>query len=380
MKYVIIGAGAAGVSAVREIIKRRDENDTITVITEEDYPFYYRPRLIEYLSGEVDDNEIIINDKEWFESNKIDLKLAEKVKQIDFENKKVISDNKSYQYDKLLLANGAHSFVPPIKGADKENVFTLRHLSDAKKIFSTAKKSKYAVVVGGGLLGIEAASNLKKAGLDVTVVERSEWCLSRQLDKKGGKLLIDILKKEKGLKFALDAATKEFIGDNKVKGVLLEDKTEIKADLVLLSTGVRSNIDIFEGTDLEVKRAVDVNQYMETNLKDVYAAGDIAEYDGEFYGIWLPSMKMGQTAGKNMSGEKSVFEGVISSHTLKVASINVVSAGNLDPDQKYKHEVTKNKNSYKKVIRDQNGKAIGLVIIGEFPDQKEILEQIKNNN
>lgn len=379
MKYVIIGAGAAGVSAVKEIIKRRSENDTITVITEETYPFYYRPRLIEYLSGEVSTNEIIINDEKWFESNKIDLKLAEKVKKIDFVNKKVISDNKSYQYDKLLLANGAHSYLPPIKGANMERVFTLRDLSDAKDIFSTAKDSKYAVVVGGGLLGIEAASNLKKAGLDVSIVERSEWCLSRQLDKEGGKLLIDILKKEKGLKFALDAATKELIGDDEVKGVLLEDGTEIKADLVLLSTGVRSNIDIFEGTDLEIKRAVDVNQYMETNIKDVYAAGDIAEYDGKFYGIWLPSVKMGQTAGKNMSGEKSVFEGVISSHTLKVAGINVVSAGNINPDQKYKFEIIKNKNRYKKVIRDQNRKAIGLIIVGDFPDQKEILGEIKRH-
>ena len=157
MKYLIIGAGAAGISAVKEILKNRDEDDKITVITKEDYPFYYRPRLIEYLSGEVDEEEIIINDKEWFENNDINLKLSEEVTEVDFDNKKVISDKSTYSYDKLLLANGAHSFRPPIKGVNKKNVFTLRNLSDAKKITNKCKNAKKAIVVGGGLLGVEAA-------------------------------------------------------------------------------------------------------------------------------------------------------------------------------------------------------------------------------
>lgn len=377
MKYLIIGAGAAGISAVKEILKNRDENDQITVITKEDYPFYYRPRLIEYLSGEVDEEEIIINDKEWFENNNINLKLSEEVTEVDFDNKKVISDKSTYSYDKLLLANGAHSFRPPIKGVNKKNVFTLRNLSDAKKITDKCKNAKKAIVVGGGLLGVESASNLKKSGLDVTVVERTEWCLNKQLDEKGGKLLIDILKREKGLKFVLDATTEEFLGDDKVEAVLMGDGDKLKTDIVLLSTGVRSNTELFEDTELEIKRAVDVNKYMETNLDDVYAAGDIAEYNGNFYGIWLPSMKMGQTAGKNMSGEKQEFSGVVSSHTLKVAGVNVVSAGNLDPDNELEHEIEEKQRGYKRVIRNKEGNAVGLIIVGQFEDQDKLLAEVK---
>jgi len=378
MKYVIIGAGAAGTSAVKEILKNRNEEDQITVITNESVPFYYRPRLIEYLSGEVEDEELIIHDENWFDSNDVDLKLSEEVKEVDFNNKKVVSDKNTYEYDKLLLANGAHSFVPPIDGHKRENVFTLRNLADARKIYNTASESQKAVVVGGGLLGIEAASNLKKNGVDVTVIEKAEWCLNRQLDKKGGKLLIDILKLEKGLNFALDVSTEAFKGNEKVEEVALDNGDSLKADLVLLSTGVRSNIGLFEGTDLKIKRAVDVNKYMETNIEDVYAAGDIAEYNDKFYGIWLPSMKMGQTAGKNMSGDKFEFPGVVSSYTLKVAGINVVSAGNLDPEKELDSEITEKERGYKRVIRNEEGKAVGLIIVGQFEDQDKLLAEVKS--
>ena len=378
MKYLIIGAGAAGVSAAKEIIRRREENDEITVITDEKYPFYYRPRLIEYLSGEVDDEEIIINGKDWFEKNDINLKLEEKVTVVKFDEKKIITDKANYNYDKLLLANGAHPFIPPIKGIEKKNVFALRNLSDAKKICKKAEKANDAVVIGGGLLGVEAASNLKKNGLDVTVIERANWCLNRQLDKNGGELLVDILKREKGLKFKLDASTEEFLGDERVKEVLLGDGTKIKADLVLLSTGVRSNIGLFENTDLKINNAVVVDKYMKTNIDDVYAAGDIAEHDGRFYGIWLPSMKMGQTAGKNMAGEKFEFPGVVSSHTLKVAGINVVSAGNLDFDNELEHEVEIKERACKRVIKDEDGKAVGLIIVGQFDDQDKLLAEVRS--
>jgi len=378
MKYLIIGAGAAGVSAAKEIIRRREEDDEITVITDEKYPFYYRPRLIEYLSGEVNDEEIIINGKDWFEKNDINLKLNEKVTEVKFVEKKVITDKENYGYDKLLLANGAHPFIPPIKGIEKKNVFALRNLSDAKKICKKAENANDAVVIGGGLLGVEAASNLKKNGLEVTVIERANWCLNRQLDENGGELLVDILKREKGLKFKLDASTEEFLGDDKVQGVLLGDGTKIKADLVLLSTGVRSNIGLFENTDLKINNAVVVDKYMKTNIDDVYAAGDIAEHDGRFYGIWLPSMKMGQTAGKNMAGEKFEFPGVVSSHTLKVAGINVVSAGNLDFDNELEHEVEIKEQACKRVIRDKDGNAVGLIIVGQFDDQDKLLAEVKS--
>ncbi len=378
MNYVVIGAGAAGVAAVKEILKNSHDNDNIRIITDENYPFYYRPRLIEYLSGEVDDKDLIINDKKWFTDNNINLNLSEEIINIDFDNKEVSSEKNTYEYDRLLLANGAHAFKPPITGNEKENIFTLRNLSDAKKIYKKAVKSKKAAVVGGGLLGIEAAVNLKKTDLKVTVVERSGWCLNRQLDKKGGELLIDRLRNEKGINFVLEASTKEFLGDQYVKEILLSGDKRLQVDLVLLSTGVRSNIKLFKDTKLAIKRAVDVDSYMRTNIEDVYAAGDIAEYNGNFYGIWLPSMKMGQVAGRNMSGQKYEFPGIVSSHTLKVAGINVVSAGNLDPNHEFTHEIEEGDKKYKRVVRNSEGKAVGLIIVGQFDDQDQILAEVKS--
>ena len=378
MNYVVIGAGAAGVAAVKEILKNSHDNDNIRIITDEDYPFYYRPRLIEYLSGEVDDKDLIINDKKWFTGNNINLNLSEEIINIDFDNKEVTSEKNTYKYDRLLLANGAHAFKPPITGHEKENIFTLRNLSDAKKIYKKAVKSKKAAVIGGGLLGIEAAVNLKKTDLEVTVVERSGWCLNRQLDKKGGELLIDRLRNEKDINFVLEASTEEFLGDQYVKEILLSGDKRLQVDLVLLSTGVRSNIKLFKDTKLAIKRAVDVDSYMRTNIEDVYAAGDIAEYNGDFYGIWLPSMKMGQVAGRNMSGQKYEFPGIVSSHTLKVAGINVVSAGNLDPNHEFTHEIEEGDKKYKRVVRNSEGKAVGLIIVGQFDDQDQILAEVKS--
>ena len=189
MDYLVIGSGVAGISAVKELIKKKNKKDKITVVSKEKYPFYYRPRLIEYLSGEVDIDDIIINDKNWFEKNNINLNLEEKVINIIPEKKKVISEKNRYKYDKLLLANGAHCFVPPIKGTDRENIFTLRNAEDAEKIYKSAIEKEKAIVIGGGLLGLESAYNLSQAGLDVTVMERGSYLLNRQLDKKGAKTL-----------------------------------------------------------------------------------------------------------------------------------------------------------------------------------------------
>jgi len=377
MRYVIIGAGVAGVSALKEIVKERKTEDTITLITEESYPFYYRPRLIECLSGEVDVEDIIINDEEWFEKNDIDFKMSEKAKDIDVKNKELITDKSTYIYDKLLLANGAHSFVPPIKGHEKENVFTLRNASDAKEIYNRCKNLKNVVVVGGGLLGLESAYNFNKAGLNVVVLERSSSLLSRQLDKKAGQLLQKILE-EKGLNFYLEAETKEFLGNDKVEAVLPGEGKEIKADLVLLSTGVRSNLDLISETSIKVERAIAVNNKLETNIEGIYAAGDVSELDGRFYGIWPPAMEQGKTAGRNMTGKNEEFKGFVPSHKLKVAGIQVVSKGELDFEGNYKHQLKESDSAYRNITINEDDELIGAIIVGEFPDNEEILAKIKN--
>ncbi|MFW5961628.1 MAG: NAD(P)/FAD-dependent oxidoreductase, partial [bacterium] len=223
MNHLIIGAGAAGVSAAKEILKNRREDDQIKIFTDENYPFYYRPRLIECLSGEVEVEEIIINDQQWFAENDIDLHLGEKIMEIDTEAKTIKSDQGIYNYDKLLLANGSHCFIPPFSGVELENIFTLRTSADLKKINQAAEKAKKVVVVGGGLLGLEIAYNFAKAGLDTTVLEVAPFLLPMQLDKKGGDLLEKKLK-ENNVKVVTDASTKGFEGEQSVKKVILEEQ------------------------------------------------------------------------------------------------------------------------------------------------------------
>ncbi len=377
MRYLIIGAGVAGISAVREIIKNRNENDSITVITDESYPFYYRPRLIECLSGEVDIEDIIIHDQDWFEKNDINLNLEETVESVLSEEKKVITNRDEYKYDKLLIANGAHCFVPPIKGKDMKNVFALRDAADVKQICQAAEKLEKAVVVGGGLLGLESAYNLKKAGLDVTVVEIMPRLLPMQLDDDAAELLMSLLE-NKGLEFFIDTQVDSFLGDEKVTGVKLKSEKVIDADLILVSAGIRPNISLVQGNEgIKLNKGIVVNEYMETGLEGVYAAGDIAEYQGRVYGIWAPSQQQGKIAGLNMTGEKTEFDPPVPSHKLKVVGINVVSAGELDFDLQYKYEQEANTDKYRKVVYDENNNPIGTIVVGDFDDTNKIVSAIK---
>lgn len=374
MDYLIIGAGAAGVSAAKEILKNRKSEDQISIFTDEKYPFYYRPRLIECLSGEVEVEDIIINDQKWFEENNIELHLNEEIIEIDSQNKLLKSKKDQYTYDKLLLANGSHCFVPPFSGVDLDNIFTLRTAADLKEINQAAEKAKKAVVVGGGLLGLEIAYNFAKAGLDTTVLEVAPYLLPMQLDQRGGDLLEEKLK-QNNVKVVTDAATKGFNGEKSVEKVILEDR-EIEADLVLISTGVRSNTSLVENLNIDKNKGILVDSKMQTSNPDIYAAGDVAEFKDKIYGIWPPSLAQGRVAGTVMSGGQAEFDGYVPSHKLKVAGINVVSLGELNKDGDYEEEVLADNESYVKVIKNKEEK-IGALIVGQYSEQNQLLADIK---
>ncbi|MFW6306805.1 MAG: NAD(P)/FAD-dependent oxidoreductase [Bacillota bacterium] len=377
MHYVIIGAGVAGVSAVREIVKKRKSEDEITIITDESYPFYYRPRLIECLSGEVSVNDIIIHDENWFEENDVELKLSETVQEIDPVKKIIITDKGQYSYNKLLIANGAHCFMPPIKGNDKKNVFTLRDVDDVREINGTAEDSGKAVVVGGGLLGLECAYNLMKSGLQVTVVEIMARLLPRQLDEEGATVLRSLLE-DKGLKFYLDDSVEEFTGDEYLDGVKLASGESEEADLVLVSAGIRPNIGLVESLDgFDIDKGIKVNQRMETGLDGVYAAGDIAQFRDRIYGIWMPSQQQGKVAGLNMVGAKEEYEPGVTSHKLKVVGINVLSKGELDFESEYRIEVEADSEKYRKIVYDGEGNIIGAIVVGDFTEGNDLISTIK---
>lgn len=375
MNYLIIGAGAAGASAAKEILKNRKKEDQITIFTDEPYPFYYRPRLIECLSGEVEVEDIIINDEKWFAENNIDLHLEEEITDIDTDNNLIKSNKDSYSYDKLLLANGSHCFVPPFSGVELENIFTLKTAADLKDINSASQKAEKAVVVGGGLLGLEIAYNFSRAGLDTTLLEVSDHLLRRQLDYKGGQLLEKLLN-EKGVNVITNATTEGFDGEKSVEKVILEND-EIETDLVLISTGVRSNTKLVEDLAIDKDKGIIVNKKMKTSKDNIFAAGDVAEFQNNVYGIWPPSLSQGRIAGQVMSGAEAEFDGYVSSHKLKIAEINVVSIGELNQDDNYEEEILKDtEDIYVKVIKEAEEK-VGAIIVGPYSEQNQLLADIK---
>ncbi|MEJ6950075.1 NAD(P)/FAD-dependent oxidoreductase [Natronospora cellulosivora (SeqCode)] len=377
MKYLIIGAGIAGVSAAKEILKEKEKDDKIIIITDEEYPFYYRPRLIECLSGKTTVKDLVIHDKKWFEDNNIQLNLNESVKSIQAEKKEIISDKNTYTYDKLLIANGAKSFLPPIKGIRKDNVFSLRDAKDAERIYNYAINANTAVVLGGGLLGLESAYNLSKLGLNVSVVEVMERLLPRQLDKDAAQVLKSLLE-EKGLKLYLDDKVEEFIGRDKVRKLKLSSNKIINTDLVLVSAGSHPKIDLAASLDsLVINRGLKVNKYLESNIPDIYAAGDIVEIQDTVFGLWTTAQEMGKIAGLNILGNKMEFKIPVNTYKLKILGIDLISIGEIDLDKKLKSKVELEKNHYRKLIYNENDQLIGAIILGKFPDNNKLIADIK---
>jgi len=378
MDYLIIGSGVAGVSAAKEIIKKIDKKqDNVTIISKESEAFYYRPRLIQCLSGDIDVRDIIINDRDWFAKNSIDLRLEEEVKKILPDDNQVVSDQGKYSYDKLLLAQGAKPFVPAIAGVDKENIFTLRNSEDARIIYQQAKKSETAVVIGGGLLGLESAFNLDNVVPKVFVVEMAEHLLQKQLDKRAGKILKDKLERM-GCNFFLKSLTSRFIGNQRLEAVELNNGTLIEADMALLSAGIRSNQELVEDTEIATAQGIIVNDKMETSVENIYAAGDSAEFEGSVYGIWPPSMEQGKISGKNMVGSAARFASFIPSHTLKIAGIDVTSLGILEEGKGITSEVKRDDDNYCRIFKNSEGKPVGAIIIGQFAEKDDIIKEIKH--
>lgn len=374
MRAVIIGNGAAGFTAARRIRELSPECE-LTVVTREPYGYYYRPRLPEVVAGEVDVADIVMSPPEWYESKSIDLRISTGAESVDTGSRTVVlSDGNALEYDTLLIASGSDPFVPPIDGASRAGVFTLRTADDALAIRSWAKKSKRAVVIGGGLLGLEAARGLAHGGLDVTVVEHGDWLLGRQLDETGGRILLGEIERM-GIKVVTGATTSAIDGSDTASRVLLEDGPELQAELVLLSTGVRSTVGFLDGSGIEVERGVVVDCEMKTSVEGVYAAGDVAEFEGRSWGIIPVAVSQAEVAARSIAGtDGQPYCAVVPSNTLKITGIDVFSAGVFDPDDpksRVATSVDEENGKYRKIVR-LDGKIIGAIVVGSKAGVKEI--------
>ncbi|MDP2967738.1 MAG: FAD-dependent oxidoreductase, partial [Deltaproteobacteria bacterium] len=332
-RYLIVGNGVAGArAAVR--IRERDTEGEIHVFTEEAYPFYYRVRFPEMVAGEVAIKEITIHTKEFYQGENISLHLEELVVEVRPDKKEVLSkQGKTYSYDCLLIATGGNAFVPPIKGTEKKGVFTLRTMKDAIGMRAFSGKIKQAILIGGGLVGLETGGALLRRGIKVAVIEHNPRILPRQMDPEGAQIL-QAKMETMGFSFFLNGQSEEILGGESVEGVCLKDGRVVEGQMAIISAGVRPNIQLAKEMGLEMKNGILVNDRLETRIKDIFAAGDVAEHRGRVYGIWPAAQKQGEIAGVNMAGGDESYGGTVVSNTLKVVGIDLTSTGEIDAEGK----------------------------------------------
>ena len=384
--YVIIGNGVAGTTAA-EHIRKTDGSGKIVVVTEESTPFYYRMRLPEFISGDLDEDKLSAKKEQWYKDRGIDLKLSIRIQGADPEKKMLSTQSGSeIPYDRLLLATGSRSFIPPVKGADKKGVFALRTIQDAREIIAWAKNIQKVVLIGGGLLGLEVGNALRKLGKNLTVVEFFPRLLPRQLDVAGGGRLQKIME-GMGFSFRLGAKTQEIKGEERVSGVSLEGGELLPAEMVIVSAGVRPALELAKALNLDHDKGVKVDERMRTNQAGIYAAGDVAEFKGIPYGIWTAATEQGQIAGTNMAGGDALYKGTVMANTLKVVGIDLASAGNIDAENKLESKVLSDEKVYKKIVLENDliagcimlGDTKGFAKITKMMSEKQNVAQIKDS-
>lgn len=361
---VVVGGGIAGISAA-EAIRSTSPGSDITLISKEaDLP-YYRLNLTRYLAGELGEEQLPLYPQDWYKQQDIQLLSGVETVSINPDQKKIsLKDGQSLPYSQLILTVGSHPFVPPWPGTNKENVIVLRSKGDADFIMTQTKNPLNCVVIGGGLLGLEAAGALAKRKVDVTLLEGYGWLLPRQLNKKAAALLEQQIA-SLGIQLKTKTRTREIVGDERVKGVLLEDDTLIPADLVIITTGVRSNSYMARLAGLEVNKGIVVSNHLQTSNEHIFAAGDVAEHQGISYGTWGSSQFQGKIAGINAAGGNAEFAGIPRSNMLKVLGVDLFSLGQITAeDASYRtFDGTIGDNYFYFVFRDSH--MLGFIFLGD---------------
>jgi len=349
MKVAIVGNGIAGITAAKSISENL-RGSSIKVFADENYNYYPRPLLDRLLSGSLALEAIFPYDDNWYRSRGIEVSLGDRVTSMDVKSKKLEATRSgTMDFDKVLLATGASPFMPPIEGISAEEVFTYRNIADVMRIRSFARGKKRAVVLGGGLLGLETAKSLTELGLKVTVVEHNSRLLPRQLDDEGAAILKAMVEKA-GIEVILSGAP-----------------GGLEADICIVSAGVRPNVGLARTCGIGVEKGIVVDGFMQPTCRDVYAAGDCAEFNKTVYGIIPAAIEQGLAAASNIIGRPFEYKGTTFQATLKVIGIDLASIGKVNPEGAGYEAVCRKDPSrglYRKcVIKD--GKVVGAIVIGE---------------
>jgi nitrite reductase (NADH) large subunit len=379
-KLVMIGNGMAGVRSLEELLKLTPEMYDITVFGAEPHPNYNRILLSPVLAGEQQLEDIVLNDWAWYETNGITLNAGWTVTEIDRRQRLVHARNaqgetRSAPYDRLILATGSNPFILPVPGKDLQGVLAYRDIADTEAMIAAAAQYKHAVVIGGGLLGLEAANGLMKRGMDVTVVHVAPWLMERQLDEVAGRMLQKSLE-NRGMKFRIGAQTKELLGDatGRVARLRFQDGEELPAELVVMAVGIRPNTALAEQTGLHVNRGIVVNDTLQTTTDPrIYAVGECAAHRGIAYGLVAPLFEQGKVLANHLAQHGiGRYTGSLTSTKLKVTGIDLFSAGDFIGGPDTEEIVLSDPHAdgggvYKKLVL-KDDKLVGACLYGDTVD------------
>jgi nitrite reductase (NADH) large subunit len=376
-RLVVVGNGMAGMACVEQILKHSPDFH-FTVFGDETHVNYNRVMLSSVLAGEKAADEIVIHSREWYQKHQIDLRVGVRIVDVDSRSKMVTGDDGSRTpYDKLLLATGSSAWLPPIEGLDKDGVFTFRTLDDTRALLHRSGPDTQAVVIGGGLLGLEAARGLQIQGCRVTVVHLMATLMERQLDREGGQHLVKKME-ALGVRVLLGKSTKAIRGAGRAERVEFADGESVDANLVVIAAGIRPNVDLGRKAGVTVKRGIVVNDYMETSDPDVFAVGECVEHRGVCYGLVAPLYEQGKVLAATITGHReATYAGTIQAAKLKIMGVDVFSAGEWgDSAADHVRYEDSGHGIYKKVaIRD--GKLAGVILVGDTSDSHRYMDWLR---
>ena len=379
-RLVVIGNGMAGMRSVEELLKLAPDLYDITVFGAEPYGNYNRILLSPVLAGEKTVDDIILNTRDWYDENGIRLYAGDPVIAIDRRRRVVRSQGGvEVGYDRLLIATGSKPFLIPVPGHDLPGVIAFRDIQDVETMLEAARNHRHAVVIGGGLLGLEAANGLMRQGMSVTVVHVMDSLMERQLDRSASVLLQQALER-KGLRFLLKANTAEIVGPDRVSAVRFADGTQIPADLVVMTAGVRPNIDLAKQAGLHCERAIVVDDTLQTYDPRVYAVGECVQHRTATFGLVAPIWDQARVCGAHLAGAgHRRYVQRATATKLKVTGVELYSAGDFigGPDSEDLVLRDPRRGVYKRLVIEEN-RVIGAVLYGDVNEGAWYFELIQN--
>ncbi|PKJ58174.1 nitrite reductase large subunit [Bacillus sp. SN32] len=377
-RLVLAGNGMAGIRCIEEVLKLNRHMFEIVIFGSEPHPNYNRILLSSVLQGEASLDDITLNSKDWYDKHGITLYTGETVIQIDTDQQQVITDRKRIlSYDKFIVATGSSPHILPIPGADKKGVYGFRTIEDCQALMNMAQHFQKAAVIGAGLLGLEAAVGLQHLGMDVSVIHHSAGIMQKQLDQTAARLLQTELE-QKGLTFLLEKDTVSISGTTKADRIHFKDGSSLKADLIVMAAGVRPNIELAVSAGIQVNRGIIVNDFMQTSEPNIYAVGECAEHNGTVYGLVAPLYEQGKVLASHICGVPcEEYQGSAPSAALKIAGIDVWSAGKIQEDERTTSIKIYDEQAgvYKKALFVDD-KLAGVILFGDTRDKQRLLDSL----